>query len=76
MFNNYTYKNKDIKVNNQKLSVSIYQYHNGMIELSTMIDGYRVKQSYSNMDYSINDALFMFKDYLNEYINLNCPQTI
>ena len=62
--NNYTYKNKDIKVNNQKLSVSIYQYHNGMIELAAMIDGYRVKQSYSNMDYSIIEALFMFKQYL------------
>jgi hypothetical protein len=74
--NNYTYKNKDIKVNNQKLSVSIYQYHNGMIELATMIDGYRVKQLYSNMDYSIIEALFMFKHYLKEYINLNCPQTI
>ena len=74
--NNYTYKNKDIKVNNQKLSVSIYQYHNGMIELATMIDGYRVKQLYSNMDYSILEALFMFKHYLKEYINLNCPQTI
>ena len=62
--NNYTYKNKEIKVNNQKVSVSIYQYHNGMIELSTMKDGYRVKQSYSNMDYSIIEALFMFKQYL------------
>jgi hypothetical protein len=76
MFNNYTYNNKDIKVNNEKLSVSIYQYHNGMIELAAMIDGYRVKQLYSNMDYSIIEALFMFKHYLKEYINLNCPQTI
>ena len=53
---NYIYK--------QVKGVSVYQYDNGMIELATMKDGYRVKQSYNLMDYSINDALFMFKQYL------------
>jgi len=56
MFNNYIYKNYK--------GVSVYQYHNGMLELSTMLKGYRVKQSYSSLDYSIKDAYFMFKEYV------------
>lgn len=56
MFNNYIYK--------EYKGVSVYQYDNGMIELSTMLKGYRVKQSYSSLDYSIKDAYFMFKAYI------------
>lgn len=44
--------------------VSVYQYPNGIIELATMVKGYRVKQSYSSLDYSIKDAYFMFKEYI------------
>jgi hypothetical protein len=44
--------------------VSVYLYQNGLLELAIIKNGYRVKQSYSTMDYSINDALFMFKEYL------------
>lgn len=56
MFNQYKFKTYK--------GVSVYLYHNGVIELATIHNGYRVKQSYSNMDYSIKDAYFIFKDYL------------
>jgi hypothetical protein len=66
--NNYTYKNKELLVNGENISVIIFINHLGMIGLSatlgSMFGETTITQSYSIMDYSINDALFMFKDYL------------
>jgi hypothetical protein len=68
MINNYTYKNKNLVVNGETISVIIFINHVGMIQLSatlgSMFGESTITQSYSIMDYSIYEALFMFKDYL------------
>jgi hypothetical protein len=66
--NNYIYKNKELLVNGENISVIIFINNLGMIELSTTLDSMfgetTIRETYNLMDYSINDALFMFKDYL------------
>jgi hypothetical protein len=49
----------------EKKGIKVYLYPSGIIEIKTMIDNYHAMQLYSIMDFSINDALYMFKDYLN-----------
>jgi hypothetical protein len=59
---------KELIVNGEKMLINIFINDVRMIELSTtlgsMFGETTITKSYSIMDYSINDALFMFKDYL------------
>jgi hypothetical protein len=57
-------KDKNDYLYMEKKGIKVYLYPSGIIEIKTIIDGYHAMQLYSIMDYSINDALYMFKDYL------------